>query len=84
MRRSSVKRRLRRSSARLRRLHAAGRPGGRPAAASIWLSALSITGAMLLLVYGVVRLEHPGDGLAGTIGVRCAAGAACRPVWPCW
>lgn len=31
--------------------------------------ALSITGAMLLLVYGVVRLERPGDGLAGTLGV---------------
>ncbi|MFC5815424.1 MFS transporter [Nonomuraea harbinensis] len=34
--------------------------------------AFSITGAMLLLVYGVVRLEHPGDGLAGTIGVFAA------------
>ncbi|MBE1491721.1 MFS transporter [Plantactinospora soyae] len=31
--------------------------------------AFSITGAMLLLAYGVVRLEHAGDGLAATIGV---------------
>ncbi|MGW5156920.1 MFS transporter [Nonomuraea wenchangensis] len=31
--------------------------------------ALSITGAMLLLAYGVVRLERPGDGLAVTLGV---------------
>ncbi|GIH00991.1 MFS transporter [Plantactinospora mayteni] len=37
--------------------------------------ALSITGAMLLLVYGVVRLEHGGDGLATTLGVF-AAGTA--------
>lgn len=37
--------------------------------------ALSVTGAMLLLAYGVVRLEHPGDGTALTLGVF-AAGAA--------
>ncbi|MDA0642382.1 MFS transporter [Nonomuraea ferruginea] len=42
--------------------------------------AFSITGAMLLLVYGVVRLEHPGDGLAGTIGVF-AAGLALLAVF---
>ncbi|MFD2355606.1 MFS transporter [Nonomuraea ferruginea] len=35
---------------------------------------------MLLLVYGVVRLEHPGDGLAGTIGVF-AAGLALLAVF---
>ncbi|MFG1941981.1 MFS transporter [Nonomuraea sp. NPDC048826] len=34
--------------------------------------AFSITGAMLLLVYGVVRLEHPGDGLPVTITVLAA------------
>jgi len=37
--------------------------------------ALSITGAMLLLVYGVVRLEHAGDGPALTVAVF-AAGVA--------
>ncbi|WP_232835735.1 MFS transporter [Actinocorallia populi] len=34
--------------------------------------AFSITGAMLLLVYGVVRLEHSGNGMAGTLGVFAA------------
>jgi MFS family permease len=34
--------------------------------------AFSITGAMLLLVYGVVRLEHPGNGWAGTVGTFAA------------
>jgi MFS family permease len=34
--------------------------------------ALSITGAMLLLVYGVVRLEHGADGLGTTLGVFAA------------
>ncbi|WP_433339224.1 MFS transporter [Spirillospora sp. CA-294931] len=29
--------------------------------------AFSVTGAMLLLVYGVVRLEHPGDGVWVTV-----------------
>ncbi|WP_067450480.1 MFS transporter [Actinomadura macra] len=33
------------------------------------VGAFSITGAMLLLVYGVVRLERPGDGAALTAGV---------------
>ncbi|MGW0485475.1 MFS transporter [Nonomuraea sp. NPDC003214] len=41
----------------------------RPAGVFDLAGAFSITGAMLLLVYGVVRLEHPGDGLAGTLGV---------------
>jgi MFS family permease len=31
--------------------------------------AASVTGAMMLLVYGVVRLERPADGLPLTIGV---------------
>lgn len=34
--------------------------------------AFSITGAMLLLVYGVVRLEHPGNGWTGTAGAFAA------------
>lgn len=33
---------------------------------------LSITGAMLLLVYGVVRLEHPGDGPLLTVATFVA------------
>jgi MFS family permease len=37
--------------------------------------AFTITGSMLLLVYGVIRLEHPGDGVAGTI-LTFAAGMA--------
>ncbi|MDG4828197.1 MFS transporter [Solwaraspora sp. WMMD1047] len=37
--------------------------------------AVTITGAMLLLAYGVVRLEHGAAGLAGTSGVL-AAGVA--------
>lgn len=37
--------------------------------------AFSITGAMLLLAYGVVRLEDTGEGTVGTLGVL-AAGAA--------
>ncbi|WP_406234342.1 MFS transporter [Nocardia sp. NBC_01009] len=36
------------------------------------LGAFSVTGAMLLLVYGVVRLEHPGDGPALTAMVFAA------------
>ncbi|MEV6556522.1 MFS transporter [Nocardia sp. NPDC051756] len=39
------------------------------------LGALSVTGAMLLLVYGVVRLEHPSDGPALT-AATFAAGVA--------
>ncbi|MFD0899669.1 MFS transporter [Actinomadura sediminis] len=35
---------------------------------------LAVTGSMLLLAYGVVRLEHPGEGTALTVGVF-AAGA---------
>ncbi|NDU74298.1 MFS transporter [Actinomadura sp. DSM 109109] len=31
--------------------------------------AFAVTGAMLLLAYGVVRLEHPGEGAALTAGV---------------
>ncbi|GII75823.1 MFS transporter [Sphaerisporangium rufum] len=34
--------------------------------------ALTITGAMTLLVYGLVRLEDAGDGLAGTAAVLAA------------
>ncbi|WP_245646605.1 MFS transporter [Microtetraspora niveoalba] len=34
--------------------------------------AFAITGAMLLLAYGVVRLEHPGDGPGLTAGVFVA------------
>nr|BFE81187.1 MFS transporter [Planobispora longispora] len=34
--------------------------------------AFSVTGAMLLLVYGVVRLEDPGAGRAGTAGAFAA------------
>ncbi|MEV0630837.1 MFS transporter [Nonomuraea wenchangensis] len=44
----------------------------RPAGGFDLAGAFSITGAMLLLVYGVVRLEHPGNGVAGTIGVFAA------------
>ncbi|MEU6072917.1 MFS transporter [Micromonospora sp. NPDC047074] len=34
--------------------------------------ALSVTGAMLLLAYGVVRLEHAGEGTGLTVGVFAA------------
>jgi MFS family permease len=34
--------------------------------------AFTITGAMLLLAYGVVRLERPGDGTAGTLAILAA------------
>ncbi|MEU4546898.1 MFS transporter [Nonomuraea dietziae] len=40
----------------------------RPAGGFDLAGAFSITGSMLLLVYGVVRLEHPSNGLAGTLG----------------
>ncbi|OPC81847.1 MFS transporter [Embleya scabrispora] len=33
------------------------------------VGAISVTGSMLLLVYGVVRLEHPADGRGWTIAV---------------
>lgn len=36
------------------------------------LGALSVTGAMLLLVYGVVRLEHPSDGPVLTVATFAA------------
>lgn len=36
------------------------------------LGAFSVTGAMLLLVYGVVRLEHLGDGPVLTVAVFAA------------
>jgi MFS family permease len=41
----------------------------RPSGGFDLAGAFSITGAMLLLVYGVVRLEHPGNDLVGTLGV---------------
>ncbi|WP_155342279.1 MFS transporter, partial [Acrocarpospora corrugata] len=44
----------------------------RPAGGFDLAGAFSITGAMLSLVYGVVRLEHPGNGWAGTIGAFAA------------
>jgi MFS family permease len=44
----------------------------RPAGGFDLAGAFSITGAMLLLVYGVVRLEHPGNGWAGTVGTFAA------------
>ncbi|MFF2453010.1 MFS transporter [Isoptericola sp. NPDC058082] len=37
--------------------------------------AATITAGMLLLVYGVVRLEHPGDGVATTVGVFLGSAA---------
>lgn len=40
------------------------------------VGALSVTGAMMLLVYGVVRLEHAGDGPALTAAVFAAGLAA--------
>ncbi|MFK3982933.1 MFS transporter [Micromonospora sp. NPDC050397] len=52
-----------------------GRPD-RPAGGFDIAGALSITGAMLLLAYGVIRLEHGGDGLAVTVGVFAAGLAA--------
>ncbi|QKG19757.1 MFS transporter [Actinomadura verrucosospora] len=49
-------------------------PGGERAPGRFDLAgALALTGAMLLLVYGVVRLEHAGDGPALTAGVLAAA-----------
>jgi MFS family permease len=41
----------------------------RPAGGFDLAGAFSITAAMLLLVYGVVRLEHSDNGWAGTAGV---------------
>ncbi|MEV4628129.1 MFS transporter [Micromonospora sp. NPDC049523] len=42
-------------------------PRQRPAGGFDLAGAFGITGAMLLLAYGVVRLERPGDGPAGTV-----------------
>ncbi|GAA1017265.1 MFS transporter [Acrocarpospora pleiomorpha] len=47
-------------------------PRERPEGGYDLAGAFSITGAMLLLVYGVVRLEHPGNGAAGTLAVFAA------------
>ncbi|MEO3788289.1 MFS transporter [Actinocorallia sp. B10E7] len=52
----------------------------RPAGGFDLPGAFSITGAMLLLVYGVVRLEHPGNDLSGTLSVF-AAGLALLAVF---
>ncbi|GGO77715.1 MFS transporter [Nonomuraea cavernae] len=41
----------------------------RPAGGFDLAGAGCVTGAMMLLAYGVVRLEHPGEGLALTAGV---------------
>ncbi|WP_067796142.1 MFS transporter [Actinomadura formosensis] len=46
--------------------------GERPSDGFDLAGAFAITGAMLLLVYGVVRLEHPGDGPGLTGGVFAA------------
>lgn len=47
--------------------------GQRPAVRSFDMAgALSVTGAMILLVYGVVRLEHPSDGPLLTAGAFAA------------
>ncbi|MEO3802093.1 MFS transporter [Nonomuraea sp. B1E8] len=47
--------------------------GGKRARGSFDLAgSLSITGAMLLLVYGVVRLEHPSDGPLLTVATFVA------------
>ncbi|WP_021592156.1 MFS transporter [Actinomadura welshii] len=43
--------------------------GARPSGGFDLAGASTITGAMLLLAYGVVRLEHPGDGTGLTAGV---------------
>ncbi|WP_433351909.1 MFS transporter [Microtetraspora malaysiensis] len=46
--------------------------GERPSGGFDLAGAFAITGAMLLLAYGVVRLEHPGDGPGLTGGVFAA------------
>ncbi|RCG20190.1 MFS transporter [Sphaerisporangium album] len=48
----------------------------RPAGGFDLAGALVVTGAMLLLVYGVVRLEHPGNDWAGTAGAFAGGLAA--------
>ncbi|XVQ83788.1 MFS transporter [Microbispora siamensis] len=49
--------------------------GERPEGGFDLAGGLAVTGAMLLLVYGMVRLEHPGDGPGLTAGT-IAAGLA--------
>ncbi|KAB8183232.1 MFS transporter [Microbispora catharanthi] len=49
--------------------------GERPSGGFDLAGAFVVTGAMLLLVYGMVRLEHPGDGPGLTAGA-IAAGLA--------
>jgi predicted MFS family arabinose efflux permease len=49
--------------------------GERPSGGFDLAGAFTVTGAMLLLVYGMVRLEHPGDGPGLTAGT-IAAGLA--------
>lgn len=44
----------------------------RPAGGFDLAGAFSVTGAMLLLVYGVIRLEHSGNGWGGTVGAFAA------------
>ncbi|GII05100.1 MFS transporter [Planobispora takensis] len=51
------------------------RPPRRPAGGFDLPGAFSVTGAMLLLAYGVVRLEHPGDGWAGTVAAFAGGSA---------
>jgi MFS family permease len=46
--------------------------GERPSGGFDLAGAFTITTAMLLLVYGVVRLEHPGDGVGLTAGAFAA------------
>ncbi|NBE91939.1 MFS transporter [Nonomuraea sp. KC401] len=47
--------------------------GERPAGGFDLAGAASVTGAMMLLVYGVVRLEHPAEGLPLTLAVFAVA-----------
>jgi predicted MFS family arabinose efflux permease len=46
--------------------------GERPSGGFDLAGAFTVTGAMLLLAYGVVRLEHPGDGIGLTVGAFAA------------
>ncbi|WP_169950744.1 MFS transporter [Microbispora sp. H11081] len=46
--------------------------GARPSGGFDLAGAFAVTGAMLLLAYGVVRLEHPGDGPGLTAGAIAA------------
>ncbi|MEN3535947.1 MFS transporter [Microbispora sp. ZYX-F-249] len=46
--------------------------GGRPSGGFDLPGAFAVTAAMLLLAYGVVRLEHPGDGPGLTAGANAA------------